>query len=71
MIKTKAPKFEEFLIEALNEVAKKGDSKEYKAFFKKTLKKYGADEVTDLSTEDKKKFFDEIDNGWKSDEEED
>jgi len=28
--------------------------------FKKTLKKYGADDITDLSDEEKKKFFKEI-----------
>ena len=33
---------------------------EESANFKKTLKKYGADDITDLSDEDKKKFFKEI-----------
>lgn len=49
----------------------KGDKKEYQAFFNKTLKKYGADEPDKLSPEDKKKFFDEIDAGWKGDKESD
>ena len=40
--------------------------KEYKAFFQKTLEKYGAKSPTELSDEDKKKFYDEIDKGWKA-----
>ena len=50
------------LSQARGEVQEVQESKsaEEEANFKKTLKKYGADEITDLSTEDKKKFFDEI-----------
>lgn len=44
---------------------------EYKALFKKTLKKYGTDEPDKLSDEDKKKFFDEMDKLWKADKETD
>lgn len=47
----------------------KGDKEAYQQFFKKTLKKYGADSPEDLSDEDKKKFYDEIDAGWKADDE--
>ena len=47
----------------------KGDKEAYQKFFKKTLKKYGADSPEDLSDEDKKKFYDEIDAGWKADDE--
>lgn len=39
---------------------------EYQKFFDKTLKKYGVESPEDLSKEDKKKFFDEIDKGWKA-----
>ena len=40
--------------------------KGYEAFYKKTLKKYKAKTAKDLSDDDKKKFFDEIDKGWKA-----
>ncbi len=53
----------------INEV--KGDKAEYQKFFKKTLKKYGEDDPSKLSKEDKKKFYDEIDAGWKGDNESD
>lgn len=45
------------------------DDKEYEAFFKKTLKTFGVDEPDQLKGDDKKKFFDAIDKGWKSDKE--
>lgn len=47
----------------------KGDKEEYQKFFNKTLKKYNVDEPDQLSDEDKKKFYDEIDAGWKADNE--
>jgi len=47
----------------------KGDKKAYQAFFQKTLKKYGAKSPGDLADGDKKKFYDEIDAGWKADDE--
>jgi hypothetical protein len=47
------------------------DGAEYKALFKKILKKYGKDEPDQLSDEDKKKFFNEIDKAWKADKETD
>ena len=43
----------------------KGDGKEYEAFFKKMLKKYNVTEPDQLSTEEKKKFFNEIETKWK------
>jgi len=49
----------------------KGDKKEYEAFVKKMLKKYKVDSIEDLKGEQKKKFFDEIDAGWKGDNEKD
>ena len=48
---------------------KKGDKEEYMAFFKKTLDKYGVNSPAELSVADKKKFFNEIDAGWKGDDE--
>ncbi|BAV39295.1 DNA ligase 1 [Tenacibaculum phage pT24] len=48
----------------------KGDQEEYQKFFKKMLKKYGVEEPDQLKDEDKKKFYEEVDKGWKSDKEE-
>ena len=46
-----------------------GDKEEYTAFVNKTLKKYGVKSPADLSPEDKKRFYDELDAGWKGDDE--
>jgi len=48
-----------------------GDKKAYQAFFNAKLKKYGVKSPDELSGEDKKKFYDEIDAEWKGDNEED
>jgi len=48
-----------------------GDKKAYQAFFDKTLKKYGVSSPSELSDEEKKKFYDEIDAGWEGDNESD
>ena len=40
--------------------------KGYDKFYKKTLAKYKVKSAKDLSDEDKKKFFNEIDKGWKA-----
>jgi len=48
----------------------KGDKEEYQKFFRKILKKYNVESPAELSYDDKKKFFEEIDAGWKSDVEE-
>ena len=47
------------------EADKNSDS--YKEFFQKTLKKYNVSSPSELSDEDKKKFFTEIEDGWKAD----
>lgn len=49
----------------------KGDKEAYQKFFNKTLKKYGVKSASELSDEDKKKFYDEIDAGWEGDNEDD
>lgn len=49
--------------------AKEGGDKAYEAFMKKKLKKYGVDSPEDLSDEEKKKFFNEVDKEWKADDE--
>ena len=46
-----------------------GDKEEYTAFVNKTLKKYGVKSPAELSPEDKKRFYDELDAGWKGDDE--
>lgn len=43
---------------------------EYQKFFKKKLEKYGVKSPSELSVEDKKKFFDEVDAGWEGEKEE-
>ena len=48
---------------------KENDGEEYKKYFLKMLKKYGVESPSELDTETKKKFFNEIDAGWVSDKE--
>jgi len=43
--------------------------KKYQDYFKNKIKKYDADSPTDLSEEDRKRFFDDVDKGWESEEE--
>ena len=38
---------------------------EYREFFEGKLEEYGVDSPAELSEEDKKKFFNEVDKGWK------
>ena len=38
----------------------------YQEYFNKMLKKYGVSSPDELSDADKKKFFDEVDKGWKA-----
>ncbi|WXB48272.1 hypothetical protein WRYRUGOZ_CDS0247 [Vibrio phage VB_VaC_SRILMA] len=59
------PTFREFLNEKMD------DKKAYQMYFDKMLKKYNVESPEDLSDEDKKKFFDEVDKGWKADKESD
>ena len=37
---------------------------EYEKFFKEKLDKYGVESPAELSDEDKKKFFSEVESGW-------
>ncbi|UOK16687.1 DNA ligase I [Vibrio phage phiKT1024] len=57
--------FREFLEESMD------DKKAYQMYFDKMLKKYNVESPEELSDEDKKKFFDEVDKGWKADKESD
>lgn len=52
-------KFKEYLKEEL-----KQESKSYKDFFNNMLKKYGIQDVSELDGEKKKKFYQEIEDGW-------
>ena len=42
-----------------------GDKAAYQKFFASILKKYGVKDPSELSGEKKKKFYDEVDAGWK------
>jgi len=42
-----------------------GSSTAYKAFFQKMLKKYNISSPDELSDDEKKKFFQEVEDGWK------
>jgi len=44
-----------------------GDKEDYMKFFAGKLKKYGVKSPAELSVEDKKKFFNEIETDWKHD----
>jgi len=46
-----------------------GDKEDYMKFFAGKMKKYGVKSPSELSDEDKKKFFNEIEKDWKHDEE--
>ena len=48
-----------------------GTKAEYQAFFNKKLKKFGVKSQAELSDEEKKKFYNEIDKEWKGDNEKD
>ena len=48
---------------------KSGDKDKYMEFFQEKLKKYNVKSPTELSDDEKKKFFEEIDSEWKSDKE--
>ena len=59
-------------VEAIEEGAEKdtkGDKEAYQKFFNDTLKKYGVKSPSELKGDDEKKFYDEIDAGWKGDDE--
>jgi len=61
-------------VELINEGKDENDEKdgdEYKAFFNKMLKKFNVQDPSELSGDEKKKFFDAVDKGWKADKETD
>jgi len=55
-------RYSELIREAIHE--EKGDKKEYQAFFRKALKKFGVTEPDQLEGDKKKEFFDYIDKNW-------
>ena len=52
-------------------VLDEGTKEEYQKFFNDKLKKFDVKSVSELSDEDKKKFFNEIDKEWKGENEKD
>ena len=62
-------KFREWLREAEGKETVKEET-EYQKFFAKKLEKFGVSSPAELSVEDKKKFFDEIDAEWGGEKEE-
>ena len=62
-------KFREWLREAEGKETIKEET-EYQKFFAKKLEKFGVSSPAELSVEDKKKFFDEIDAEWEGEKEE-
>ena len=56
-------KFREWLREAEEKTT------EYQKFFAKKLEKYGVKSPSELSDEDKKKFYDEVDTEWEGEDE--
>ena len=56
-------KFREWLREAEEKTT------EYQKFFAKKLEKYGVKSPSELSDEDKKKFYDEVDSEWEGEDE--
>ena len=42
---------------------------DYDIYFKNKLKEYGVNSPNELNDEDKRKFFDDVDAGWKSEQE--
>ena len=65
-------KFREWLREAEGKKNKETikEETEYQKFFAKKLEKFGVSSPAELSDEDKKKFFSEIEAEWKSEKEE-
>lgn len=53
------------LRQVINESEKSNLKKEYQDFFDKKLEKFGVSSPSELSEEEKKKFFDEIQKEWK------
>ena len=53
----------------VTEAQEQGDKAEYQAHFNHMLKKYGASNISDLSKEQRREFFNKIDKHWKSDKE--
>lgn len=64
--------FREYLreAEAKSKCVEEEATTEYKEYFKKMLDKYKVGDPSELSKEDKQKFFDEVDAGWKGKDEE-
>ena len=51
--------------------AESGSKEDYQKYFQKKLKETGKSSPSEMSDEEKKKFFEDIDKGWDADEESD
>ena len=54
------------IIEKIDRFLCEKESSSYKKFFNAKMKKWGIDDPQDLDTEERKKFFDEVDREWKA-----
>ena len=59
------------LLEKIELILGEEKETEYEKFFNKKLKKFGVSSPNELSAEDKKRFFAEIEDGWDGDDEDD
>lgn len=55
------------LIEKINFIINAGKKEEYTKFFKNKLEEFNVKSPSELSEEEKKKFFTQIENEWKKD----
>ena len=69
MLKTMKMEKDEEGYAVLEAVQSEGSKEEYKKFFDKKLAKYGVKSPEELSDDEKKKFYDEIDEEWNADHE--
>lgn len=53
------------VIDRINKILNEKDDSGYDEFFKKMLAKYKVSSPDELSDEEKKKFFQEVEDGWK------
>ena len=52
--------------EIIVELTEKSNDKDYDKFFRAKLKKWGIKSPSELSKEDQKKFYDEVDRDWEA-----
>lgn len=55
-----------YILEKIEKYLKEDDKAAYKKFFEAKLKEFGVKSPDELSKEEKKKFFNQIDKEWKA-----